>query len=49
MSDVGNSGYSWASAINDIKGVYLSFNTIGLIPNYTTDRAHGFQLRCLSE
>ncbi|WP_300681635.1 hypothetical protein [uncultured Rikenella sp.] len=46
---VGNDSYSWSSAVSGIHGRFLWFNTQDLDPNYTSFRAHGRQLRCLSE
>ncbi|WP_300828838.1 hypothetical protein [uncultured Rikenella sp.] len=46
---VGNGGYSWSSAASGIGGLYLSFSVTELTPSRTTYRAHGLQLRCLSE
>ena len=51
---VGNSGYSWSSAIPTAADVghrayYLDFYYDGIYPNTTTNRAFGFPLRCLQE
>ncbi len=47
--NVGNSGDGWSSTAGSTNGVYLSFYMTWLNPGYTNFRAHGFQLRCLSE
>ena len=46
---IGNSGYSWTSAANGIRGMFLSFDATGLNPSDSHYRANGLQLRCLSE
>ncbi|WP_294600986.1 hypothetical protein [uncultured Rikenella sp.] len=48
-SHVGNYGFSYSSSLSGSNGVYLSFGVTHLNPSYTTDRASGLQLRCLSE
>ncbi|WP_299458470.1 hypothetical protein, partial [uncultured Rikenella sp.] len=47
--DVGNSGYSWASTVSGIGGMYIHFYAMDLHPSNATYLAHGLQLRCLSE
>ncbi|WP_294600292.1 hypothetical protein [uncultured Rikenella sp.] len=47
--DVGSSGYSWTSAVSDILGRFLWFDTKALGTSHANRRAYGFQLRCLSE
>ncbi len=42
-------GFNWSSAVSETNGVFLHFYTQGLTPGYSSYRAHGFQLRCLSE
>ncbi len=49
MMSVGHRGYSWSSAISGTNGVFLHFGATELYPSSTTHRAHGLQLRCLSE
>ncbi len=46
---VGNYGFSWSSATSGIYGLDLNFNSQHLYASYSDYRAHGFQLRCLSE
>ncbi|WP_300681735.1 hypothetical protein [uncultured Rikenella sp.] len=46
---VGSYGYSWSSAVSGIYGRFLWFHTQDLGPSDTDYRAHGRQLRCLSE
>ncbi|WP_300829494.1 hypothetical protein [uncultured Rikenella sp.] len=46
---VGHHGYSWASAVNKTNSLFLSFDTRGITTSYSDYRAHGLQLRCLSE
>ncbi|WP_299457320.1 hypothetical protein, partial [uncultured Rikenella sp.] len=46
---VGLDGYSWASATSSIYGLDLGFGVTWFSPSNTDRRAHGFQLRCLSE
>ncbi|WP_298081172.1 hypothetical protein [uncultured Rikenella sp.] len=43
------SGYSWSSSFNETMGINLHFNMTFFDPNYSYYRAHGLQLRCLSE
>ncbi|WP_297831237.1 hypothetical protein [uncultured Rikenella sp.] len=45
----GNYGYSWSSAGSGIDGMRLWFHSQGLNPSYVSNRATGYQLRCLSE
>ncbi|WP_300646750.1 hypothetical protein [uncultured Rikenella sp.] len=49
--NVGNRGYSWSCTpvTGDVTVRYLDFNTQSLHPSGAHSRAHGFQLRCLSE
>ena len=51
MSNVGDRGYSWSSTV--VAGGYnarnLAFTTQGLYPTSTSDRAYGYQVRCLQE
>ncbi|WP_294599214.1 hypothetical protein [uncultured Rikenella sp.] len=42
-------GYSWSSVINSISSLHLGFGTTYVRPCDTNYRAHGHQLRCLSE
>ncbi|WP_300400881.1 hypothetical protein [uncultured Rikenella sp.] len=44
-----NHGYSWSCSTDKINCVYLHFYTLDLSPTNAYYRAHGFQLRCLSE
>ncbi|WP_304708568.1 hypothetical protein [uncultured Rikenella sp.] len=46
---VGNYGFSWSSATSDIRGLDLNFHSQYLDTGSSDNRAHGFQLRCLSE
>ncbi|WP_298080504.1 hypothetical protein [uncultured Rikenella sp.] len=46
---VGNSGYSWSSAVGGTKGMHLDFGMTWLPLSGSSLRAHGFPLRCLSE
>ncbi|WP_294597900.1 hypothetical protein [uncultured Rikenella sp.] len=45
----GNYGYSWSSTISGMNGRYLDFGTQRHLVNAQNGRAHGLQLRCLSE
>ncbi|WP_304708788.1 hypothetical protein [uncultured Rikenella sp.] len=47
--NVGNYGCSWSSATSGINGLDLNFNSQYLNTSSSDSRAHGFQLRCLSE
>ena len=50
--NVGYGGFSWSPAVggtNRIYGTFLSFYTQRINPNSSGYRAHGVQLRCLSE
>ncbi|WP_297627858.1 hypothetical protein [uncultured Rikenella sp.] len=49
MTGISNDGFSWSSATNDINGLELKFYSRMLNISYSDHRAHGFQLRCLSE
>ncbi|WP_294599797.1 hypothetical protein [uncultured Rikenella sp.] len=49
LVNVGRYGYSWSSAVSGNNGVFLNFGTQHLSTSYSDYRAHGFQLRCLSE
>ncbi|WP_294594883.1 hypothetical protein [uncultured Rikenella sp.] len=46
---VGHYGFSWSSATSGIYGLDLNFYSQSLSTSYSDSRAHGFQLRCLSE
>ncbi|WP_294598983.1 hypothetical protein [uncultured Rikenella sp.] len=48
---IGNNGCSWSCTpvTGDVTVRYLAFGTQDLYPSYAHNRAHGFQLRCLSE
>ena len=46
---VGNNGFSWSSATSGIYGLDLNFHSQPLYTSYSDSRAHGFQLRCLTE
>ncbi len=45
--NVGNNGYSWSSTESGTHARYLDFNTGGINPQASTNRANGLQLRCL--
>ncbi|WP_297832525.1 hypothetical protein [uncultured Rikenella sp.] len=47
--DGGNNGYSWSSIARGVGSLCLYFGGTVLGPSSTPGRAHGFQLRCLSE
>ncbi|WP_300400623.1 hypothetical protein [uncultured Rikenella sp.] len=49
MWTVGYNGFSWSSATSGIYGLDLNFTSRYLYASYSDGRAHGFQLRCLSE
>ncbi|MDE5945626.1 MAG: hypothetical protein K2G93_08630 [Rikenella sp.] len=49
MFYVGYSGYSWNSAIIDTKAIDLVLEYGLVMPNYSNNRGHGLQLRCLQE
>lgn len=46
---VGNEGSVWSAATNGTNGVYLRFVVNAAQPSYSSNRANGFPLRCLSE
>ncbi len=46
---VGHSGISQSATPHEIRCIYLNFNPVGLGSTSIGNRAHGFQLRCLSE
>ncbi|WP_294600811.1 hypothetical protein [uncultured Rikenella sp.] len=46
---VGHSGISHSVSLQEAHCIYLNFNPVGLGPSSVGNRAHGFQLRCLSE
>ncbi|WP_294598502.1 hypothetical protein [uncultured Rikenella sp.] len=45
----GNDGYSWSAFVNDINALHLYFNMTAINCSIASHRAHGLQLRCLSE
>ncbi|WP_297628507.1 hypothetical protein [uncultured Rikenella sp.] len=45
----GSYGSVRSASVNGINSVYLDISASLLRPNFTHYRAHGFQLRCLSE
>ncbi|WP_294594764.1 hypothetical protein [uncultured Rikenella sp.] len=49
VRNVGNSGFCWSSTTRDIGGLDSHFHSQGFNASYSDYRAHGFQLRCLSE
>ncbi|WP_294594529.1 hypothetical protein [uncultured Rikenella sp.] len=46
---IANCGFVWSSVTSDIYGLDLLFSVTSLGLGYSDYRAHGFQLRCLSE
>nr|WP_297832290.1 hypothetical protein [uncultured Rikenella sp.] len=46
---VGQHGYSYSSSTIGIQGICLNFNMSWAYYELPDSRAHGFQLRCLSE
>ncbi|WP_297625101.1 hypothetical protein [uncultured Rikenella sp.] len=46
---VGRDGYSWSATVSGADGMNLNFHIPWLVPNHASNRAYGFQLRCLSE
>ena len=46
---VGDAGYGWSSAVSRLNGMFLHLTAELLLPSNAGNRAHGFQLRCLSE
>ncbi|WP_297627606.1 hypothetical protein [uncultured Rikenella sp.] len=49
MLDVGLLGYSWSATACETNGGSLDFKTTHADPERANNRAHAFQLRCLSE
>ncbi|WP_294600861.1 hypothetical protein [uncultured Rikenella sp.] len=49
LVNVGIHGFSWSSVIGGISGLDLNFHSQILNASASDCRAHGFQLRCLSE
>ncbi|WP_297628353.1 hypothetical protein [uncultured Rikenella sp.] len=49
LSNTGSSGFSWSSTIRSIYGQYFDLAMTSLYPSNSSGRAHGLQLRCLSE
>ncbi|WP_297623477.1 hypothetical protein [uncultured Rikenella sp.] len=47
--DGGDGGFSWSSATSSIYGLDLNSYSQYLNASFSDYRAHGFQLRCLSE
>lgn len=49
LNNVGNNGYSWSSTVaaSGYNAHNLNFNTQGLNPTNTNNRANGLQVRCL--
>ena len=48
LGSVGLEGSVWSTGTSGGYGIYLFFQ-IGALSSYSHARAHGFQLRCLSE
>ncbi len=46
---VGTNGCSWSSTVSGSNVRFLDFNPAWLIPQDSSNRAYGFQLRCLQE
>ncbi|WP_300728806.1 hypothetical protein [uncultured Rikenella sp.] len=49
LSYVDGDGFSYSSSVSGSNGVCLYFGVTNLYPNSAGHRAHGLQLRCLSE
>ncbi|WP_300728516.1 hypothetical protein [uncultured Rikenella sp.] len=49
LSAVGNEGSVWSASANGTNGVFLRFLMNTAQSGYSSSRAFGFQLRCLSE
>ncbi|WP_294597652.1 hypothetical protein [uncultured Rikenella sp.] len=49
MSRAGDGGYSWSATVSSTNGLHMGFFVTNLNPSSANPRAHGFQLRCLSE
>ena len=49
VGDVGNNGYSWASAPDGISGSYLFYVAKRITPSAANGRAYGFPVRCVQE
>ena len=49
LNNVGNYGFSWSSSFSGTGGMFLNFDAQSLTSSYVGHRAHGLQLRCLSE
>ena len=49
LYNVGNNGYSWASSVvaSGSNAYFLNFNSGGLNPQNSNNRANGLQVRCL--
>ncbi|WP_294600520.1 hypothetical protein [uncultured Rikenella sp.] len=47
--NVGLGGYSWSSTVSGTSGMNLNCDVAWLSPSSAYYRAHGLQLRCLSE
>ncbi|WP_294598729.1 hypothetical protein [uncultured Rikenella sp.] len=49
MWGIGHNGYSWSFVTSGIYNLDLHFYSQYLTTSNSDNRAHGFQLRCLSE
>ncbi|WP_294597053.1 hypothetical protein [uncultured Rikenella sp.] len=49
MKNVGYGGYSWSATAVPPHSQYLAAEPNMFNPSHTSSRAHGLQLRCLSE
>ncbi len=49
LMNVGLGGYSWSSTVSGTSGMNLNCDVAWLSPSSAYYRAHGLQLRCLSE
>ncbi|WP_294598419.1 hypothetical protein [uncultured Rikenella sp.] len=46
---IGNEGSVWSASVNGMGSVFLRFVMDAAQPSYSSNRGHGYQLRCLSE
>ena len=49
LNVVGNSGYYWSASVSDTYAKYLRIFMSNVYPNYTSNRAYSFSVRCVQE
>lgn len=49
VNGVGSSSYYWSSTVTSIYSYHLYFRSDSVLPAYSSNRAYGFSVRCVSE